>query len=94
MGEEKVRIEEFKVTSDQAVAKVKELVQEGNIRRVILKTEEGRTLIEVPLTLGVAAAAGVLFLAPLLAAIGAFAAIVTHLTIVVERVEVGQSEEE
>ena len=94
MSEEKVRTEEFRVTSDEAVAKVKQLVQEGNVRRIILQTEEGRTLIEVPLTLGVAAAAGVLFLAPLLAAIGAFAAIVTHLTIVVERVEEVEGEEE
>jgi hypothetical protein len=94
VSEEKTVVEEFKVTSDQAVAKVKELVQQGNIRRVILKTEEGRTLIEVPLTLGVAAAAGVLFLAPILAAVGAFAAILTHLTIVVERVEEAEGEEE
>ena len=94
MGEEKTLTEEFKVTSEQAVSKVKELVQEGNVRRVILKTEEGRTLIEVPLTVGVAAAAGVLLLAPVLAAVGAFAAIVTHLTIVVERVEEVDSEKE
>jgi hypothetical protein len=87
MTEEKVRTEEFKVTSEQAVSKVKELVQEGNVRRMILKTQEGRTLIEVPLTIGVAAAAGVLLLAPILAAVGAFAAILTHLTIVVERVD-------
>ena len=98
MTEEKIRTEEFKVTSEQAVSKVKELVQEGNVRRLILKTQEGRTLIEVPLTIGVAAAAGVLLLAPILAAVGAFAAILTHLTIVVERVDEaeveGEAEEE
>jgi hypothetical protein len=87
MSEGKVRTEEFKVTSDEAVAKVKQLVQEGNVRRIILQTEEGRTLIEVPLTIGVTAAAGVLLLAPILAAVGAFAAIVANLTIVVERVD-------
>ena len=94
MTEEKVRTEEFKVTSEQAVSKVKELVQEGNVRRLILKTQEGRTLLEVPLTIGVAAAAGVLLLAPILAAVGAFAAIVTHLTIVVERVDESEGENE
>ena len=94
MSEERVRTEEFKVTSEQAVSKVKELVQEGNVRRLILQTEEGRTLLEVPLTIGVAAAAGVLLLAPILAAVGAFAAILTHLTIVVEREEEVESEKE
>ena len=85
MGEEKVRTEEYRVSADESVAKVKQLVQEGNVRRVIIQTEKGRTLIEFPLTVGVAAAAGVLLLAPLLAAIGALAAILTDLTIVVER---------
>jgi len=59
------------------------LVHEGNIRRIMIKNEEGRTLIDVPLTLGVV---GVL-VAPQLAAIGAIAALVTHGTIVVEKVE-------
>ncbi len=85
MSEGKVRTEEFKVTSDSAVAKIKEIIAEGNVRRIIIQTEEGKSLIEFPLTVGVAAAAGVLLLAPLLAAVGALAAIVTDLTIVVER---------
>jgi hypothetical protein len=87
MNEGKVRTEEFKVTADSAVAKIKEIIAEGNVRRIIIQTEEGKTLIEFPLTVGVAAAAGVLLLAPLLAAVGALAAIVTDLTIVVEREE-------
>jgi len=87
MSEGKVRTEEFKVTADSAVAKIKEIIAEGNIRRIIIQTEEGKSLIELPLTVGVAAAAGVLLLAPLLAAVGALAAIVTDLTIVVEREE-------
>ena len=62
--------------------KVKELVHEGNIRRVIVKQDD-RTLVEIPLTLGVA---GIL-LAPTLAALGALAALVTECTIVVEKVE-------
>ncbi len=87
MSEEKVRTEEFKVSADETVAKVKEIVAEGNVRRIIIQNEDGKTLIEFPLTVGVAAAAGVLLLAPLLAAVGVLAAIVTDLTIVVEREE-------
>jgi hypothetical protein len=83
MSEQKVRTEEFQVSGDMLIAKIKELVHEGNIRRVIIKNEEGGTLIDVPLTLGVV---GVL-VAPQLAAIGAIAALVTHGTIVVEKVE-------
>jgi hypothetical protein len=87
MSEAKVRTEEYKVSADESVAKVKELIAEGNVRRVIIQTDEGKTLIEFPLTVGVAAAAGVLLLAPLLAAVGVLAAIVTDLTIVIEREE-------
>ena len=87
MSDEKVRTEEYKVSADETVAKVKEIVAEGNVRRIIIQNEDGKTLIEFPLTIGVAAAAGFLLLAPLLAAIGVLAAIVTDLTIVVEREE-------
>ena len=87
MSDEKVRTEEYKVSADETVAKVKEIVAEGNVRRIIIQNEDGKTLIEFPLTIGVAAAAGVLLLAPLLAAVGVLAAIVTDLTIVVERDE-------
>ena len=83
MSEQKVRTEEFQVSGDMLVAKIKELVHEGNIRRVIIKNEEGRTLIDVPLTLGVVG----VFVAPQLAAIGAIAALITHGSIVVEKVE-------
>ncbi len=57
MSEDKVRTEEFKVTADGAVAKIKEIIAEGNVRRIIIQTEEGKSLIEFPLTVGVAAAA-------------------------------------
>jgi CBS domain-containing protein len=87
MSEENVRTEVFKVSADETVAKVKEIVAEGNVRRIIIQNEDGKTLIEFPLTVGVAAAAGVLLLVPLLAAVGVLAAIVTDLTIVVEREE-------
>jgi CBS domain-containing protein len=87
MSDEKVKTEVFKVSADETVAKVKEIVAEGNVRRIIIQNEDGKTLIEFPLTIGVAAAAGVLLLAPLLAAVGVLAAILTDLTIVVERDE-------
>jgi hypothetical protein len=83
MSEENVRTEEFKVSGDMILSKIKELAHEGNIRRVILKNEEGRTLIDIPLTVGVV---GVL-VAPQLAALGAIAALLTRGTIVVEKIE-------
>src|SRR4030042_1389802 len=70
MADEKVRTEEFQVKGEESVAKIKELIREGNIRRVIIKNEDGRTLIDIPLTIGVV---GVL-VAPQLAALGAIAA--------------------
>jgi hypothetical protein len=82
MSEEKVRTEEIHTTGEELVAKVKELVHEGNIRRIIIKNEEGKTLIEVPLTLGVVGA----MLLPVLAAVGAISALVADCTIVVEKV--------
>jgi len=81
MSEEKFRTEEFKFDGDKLVARIKELLHEGNIRRIIIKNEEGKTIIDIPLTVGVVGA----LLAPQLAAIGAIAALVTHGTIVVEK---------
>ena len=75
--------EEFKVNGEQLVAKIKEILHEGNIRRLIIKDKEGRTLIEVPLTIGVVGA----ILVPVWAAIGAIAALVVEATIVVEKTE-------
>ena len=74
-------LEDLKVEGEQLLAKVKELIHEGNIRRVIIKNSEGTTLLEIPLTLGVAGAA----LLPSLAAVGAIAGLVTDCSIIVER---------
>ena len=74
MSEEKVRTEEYKVTADETVGKVKALIAEGNVRRIIIQTEEGKNHIEFPLTVAVAAATGVLLLAPLLATVSSPAA--------------------
>jgi hypothetical protein len=81
MSETKFHTEEFSVNGEEILAKVKQLIREGNIRRVIIKDKTGRTLVEFPLTIGVVGAA----LAPMLVAIGAVAALVTEATIVVER---------
>ena len=83
MSEQKVRTEEFQVRGDDLAATIKELVHEGNIRRVAIKNEEGKTLIDLPLTIGVVCA----LVRPKLAALGAIAALVSHGTIVVEKVE-------
>ena len=78
--------EKFTVSSNELVSKVKQLVREGNIRRVRLIHKE-RTLLDVPLSIGAPAAAIGIVAAPLLAAVAAIAAVVTECTIEVERVE-------
>ena len=78
---DKKSTEEFTVNGEELLAKVKSLINEGNIRRIIIKDVEGKTLVEFPVTIGVV---GALF-APVLAAVGAIAALVTKCTIVVER---------
>lgn len=83
MSEEKVRTEEFRVNGEELLAKIKNLLKEGNIRRVIIKDREGKVLFEIPLTFGVV---GVL-IAPQLAAIGAIAALLSEATVVVEKTE-------
>ncbi|UCD72722.1 MAG: DUF4342 domain-containing protein [Candidatus Bathyarchaeota archaeon] len=85
--EEHIRVEEFEVSGDEVIAKIRELVHEGNVRRISLQDKDGKTLIEVPLTIGVAAGVAGVLVAPVLAAIGAIAALVARLKIVVERVE-------
>jgi len=81
MNEQKFRTEEFKFDGDKLMGRIKELLHEGNVRRIVIKNEEGKTLIDIPLTMGVVGA----LVAPQLAAIGAIAALVTHGTIVVEK---------
>ncbi len=80
--EEEVKTEEHKISGESLLSKIKELVHQGNIRRIIIKNEEGRTLIEIPLSLGVVGIA----LAPVWAALGAIAALAAQLTVVVEKV--------
>lgn len=77
------RTEEFKVDGEKLVSKIKELIHEGNIRKVIIKDKDGKVMMEIPVTFGVVGA----LIAPQLAAIGAIAALLTEATIVVEKTE-------
>ena len=89
----KVRFKEFKVRGGQLVDKVREIVEEGNARRVIIKKED-RVLLEFPLSVGVGGAAAALFLTPTLAAVGAIAALVTDVKVVIEEIDDTPDEEE
>ena len=80
--------EEFKVKGDQVLGKLKELLHEGNVRHIVIKNDEGKVLIEFPVTIGLAGA----LLLPVWAAVGAIAAMVTNFTIEVERTDEGGDE--
>ncbi len=82
MSEEKVETKEYRVPGDSQVSKLKELIHQGNIRRIIIKNDEDKVLIEIPLTVGVVGAV----LLPVWAAIGAITALAANLTVVVEKV--------
>lgn len=77
--------EKYTVSGDQVVQKIKQLIHEGNIRKVRL-IHDGRIIIEIPLSVGAPVVAVGIMAAPLLAAVGAFAALVTECTIEVEKV--------
>ena len=81
MQDDKKRTEEFSVNGDQVVEKVKQLINEGNVRRVIIKDEKGESIMEFPVTFGVVGAV----LLPVFAALGAAVALMAKCTIVVER---------
>ena len=75
---------ELKVTSNQVVDKIRELIEDANVQRVTIQ-REGKTLFEIPLTVGVGAGAAALLATPVLAAVGALAALVNDVTLVIER---------
>ena len=81
--------EEFKVKGEELIRKVKELIHEGNVRRIIIKDNEGKTYLEIPVTIGIIGA----LVAPILAAVGAVAAMVADLKIEVVRTEVKTKDE-
>ncbi len=73
--------EQFKVAGRDLADKIQELIHEGNVRRIIIKDDHGRTFMEIPLTVATVGA----ILAPVLAAVGAVATVIAHFTVVVER---------
>ncbi len=83
MDEQKISTEEIKAQGEQVVSKVKELVHQGNVRRISVKNEQGKTIVDIPLTLGVVGA----LLVPQLAALGVVVALLGNCRLVVERIE-------
>lgn len=81
MTDNQYRYEEFRVNGEDLISKIKEILHEGNVRRIIIKDDKGNTYIEIPLTVGLV---GVILL-PVWAAIGAIAALAANFTIGVER---------
>ena len=86
MPTECVHTEEHRVSGERLVSKVKEIIHQGNVRRLIVRNDEGQTILEIPLTIGVVGAV----LLPALVALGAIAALASDYTLVVEKV--GESE--
>ena len=82
-GQESGRKERYKIAGEKLLSKVKDLIKEGNVRRITIKNDEDKTLIEIPMTFGVVGAA----LFPVWAAVGAIAALVTDCSIEVERTD-------
>ncbi|MHC1604621.1 MAG: DUF4342 domain-containing protein [Candidatus Methanofastidiosia archaeon] len=82
LDEKKTKTQEFKVSGEEVVNKIKELIREGNVRKIRIKQKD-KTLLEIPLTIGVVGAV----IAPTLAALGALAALITECTIEVEKEE-------
>jgi hypothetical protein len=85
-SEKSAKTEKFTVTGEELVAKVKKLIHEGNIRRVRV-LQNNRVILEIPLSVGAPAAAIGILVAPVLAALGAFAALVTECTVEVEKID-------
>lgn len=77
--------EEMEVAGGELVDKVKELIAEGNVRRIVIRRQDGNKMMEIPLTAGAIAGGLVLYVAPILAALGALAALVSHLRVEIER---------
>ena len=85
--EEHSWVEEIEIASDQLVTHVKELIAEGNVRRLIIRKPDNEVLVEIPLTAGVAVGGVVTIFAPVLAAIGALAALIVRVKVEIVRVE-------
>ena len=85
--EEKVRVEEFKISADGLIGKVKELIQQGKLRRLVIKNSQGRILADVPLMAGLVGGVAGSVVFPIAAVLATVGAVVAHLTVAVERPE-------
>ncbi|MEG4170683.1 MULTISPECIES: DUF4342 domain-containing protein [unclassified Microcoleus] len=85
--EEKVRVEEFKISGDSLIGKVKELIQQGKLRRLVIKNSQGRTLADIPLMAGLVGGVAGSVVFPIAAVLATVGAVVAHLTVAIERKE-------
>jgi hypothetical protein len=90
MSDKRPIVEEFMVRGQEAVQRVKELVKEGNVRKVVIKNEDDKVLFEIPVTAGVVVGGALTLLAPVLAALGAAAALMARVKFEVHREDEGQ----
>ncbi len=79
--------EQIEIAGSELVDRTKELIEEGNVRRLIIRNQEDEVLLEVPLTTGVAVGGVMTLIAPVLAALGAMAALLTHVKVEIVRTE-------
>jgi hypothetical protein len=92
MSEETTWTEEIEITGSQLVDRVKELIDEGNVRRLIIRTSDDKTLLEIPLTAGVAVGSVMTIFTPVLAALGALAALLTNVKLQIVRLNTEDEE--
>ena len=91
---ERTFTEQIEIAASDLVDRTKELIEEGNVRRIIIRNQEDEVLLEVPLTAGVVVGGAVTIVAPVLAALGALAALLTHVKIEVVRASKGETDGE
>jgi hypothetical protein len=92
--EEHTVTEQIEIAASELVERTKELINEGNVRRLIIRNQDDEVLLEVPLTTGVAVGGVVTLVAPVLAALGALAALLTHVKVEIVRKRRNESDEE
>jgi len=92
--EEHTVTEQIEIAASELVERTKELINEGNVRRLIIRNQDDEVLLEVPLTTGVAVGGVVTLVAPVLAALGALAALLTHVKVEIVRTKRNESDEE
>ena len=85
--EEKVRVEEFKISGDSLIGKIKELIQQGKLRRLVIKNSQGRILADIPLMAGLVGGVAGSVVFPIAAVLATVGAVAAHLTVAVERKE-------